>query len=237
MKLKSLILSGAVLVFFLCTQGMAMAHTLTFTDGYGKYQTGLGGEFTATPSAGLNWLLNNYDSKVVAKTGTFQTFCMEFNEHISINTPYNAVLSNAATNGGVSGGGVNKSDPLSIGTAYLYDQFAKGALAGYEYNTSGINESGREASAAALQNTIWWLEGEQGKPNNSFVDLVISQFKGETNAMLDNNGSFAVRVVNLIAKDGTASQDQLAAVPIPSALYLLAPGLLGLIGFKRKYLG
>jgi hypothetical protein len=26
-------------------------------------------------------------------------------------------------------------------------------------------------------------------------------------------------------------------VPIPSALYLLAPGLLGLVGFKRKYLG
>jgi hypothetical protein len=252
MKLKSLILITMVLVAFMCmpliaTADMSTTGTLTTTgnnssggygyDGYGPYQTGQGGEFTLQPGDGLEWLLNNYKLPAMIYTNTFQSFCLEYPEHIYPNTIHSAVLGNAAVYGG--GGAVGGSDPLSQGAAWLYYYFSKGTLGSYDYNT----EAGRHNSASALQNTIWWLEGEASDPGdgNTFRNNVIAMFGGAETAMLDNNGLYPVMVANLWelgheGQDGYQRQDMLVTtgtVPVPPAIYLLGAGLMG-VGVIRK---
>ena len=221
-----------VLFVFLTLTTMAMASQVTFVggSGYGPYQTGLGGEFTLDPSADLEWVLGSYASGISSNVipGTFQTFCLEFSEHVSAYGTYNAALNNAAVLGG--GGAVNGADPISIGTAYLYSEFAKGTLQDYAFTGT---EAERETSAALLQNAIWYLESEGGVgAGNSYFDLVYKEFSDD--AFADNNGKFNVAVLNLTASDGR-HQDVLVATPIPAALWLLGSGLLGLVGLRRTF--
>jgi hypothetical protein len=227
--------------FFSFTQ-MAAADTVTLVggSGYGPYQTGQGGEFTFRPSpinGTLFNFLNNYSMGITRDvnglTNTFQSFCLERNEYISSGGTYDAVLNTAAVDGGVGG---PEPDPISKGTAYLYYRFAKGVLSGYNY---GGSEADREASAAALQNAIWWLEGEN-VPNqaaNPFILLLAPN--GITNPMDDSNGAYGVMVLNLY-KAGYAGnsdylkQDQLIVTPEPFTMLLLGLGLIGVAVIKRK---
>jgi hypothetical protein len=199
------------------------------SGGYGIWQTGNGGEFTFRASG---WDPLPYYSDVAKnqgqqcqQEGTFQTFCLEHNEYISGSTTYDVVLNDRMVNGGVGPQG----DPLSRGTAYLYHEFQNGTLAGYNYSNTGIG--GRSASAQALQNAIWYLEDEEGGAlSDSYEDMLIAQFGSVANAKLDNNGLFAVAVLNVYA-DGHAGdqdyrcQDALVCTPVPAGLLL---GLLGL---------
>jgi len=194
--------------------------TVTFKDGYGKWQTGLGGEFTLDPSAELEWVLPFYadvakDQSDVGTTGTFQTFCVEEYENVWANATYSAVLNDRAIAGGVGSAG----DPLSLGAAYLYHEFQNGTLSGYEY----ANSTGRLASAAAVQNAIWYLEDEGGE-ENAYTAMVATLFGSIGEAKADNNGRYAVALLNLY--EGTAlRQDVLVCVPVPGAVLL---GLLGM---------
>lgn len=225
------LISVMVLFVFLTLTTMAMASQVTFVggSGYGPYQTGLGGEFTLDPSADLEWVLGSYASGISSNVipGTFQSFCLEVSEHVSAYATYNAVLNNAAVLGG--GGAVNGADPISIGTAYLYSEFAKGTLKDYAFTGT---ETAREASAALLQNAIWYLEGEGGAANY-YYDLA-KEVLLVNNVFADNNGKFNVAVLNLTASDGR-HQDVLVATPIPPALWLLGSGLLGLVALHRKF--
>ena len=165
-------------------------------------------------------------------SGGFETFCVEFNEHFSPGSTYYYAISQGAINGGVSGG---NPDPLSLGTAWLYLNFAQGTLAGYNYTTG----AGGNASAAALQATVWWLEGEQADPSNTFSAAVISQFGSAAAAMANNNGFYGVGVLNLWgdSRHTQFAQDQLVLVPVPdggTTAMLLGSGLLGLFLFNRK---
>ena len=196
----------------------------------GPYQSGVGGEFNAY-SASLNPVAMGYSPLTMANVGHgmgFETFCMEYNEHFTPGGTYNYAISQAAIHGGVPGG----SDPISLGTAWLYLNFAEGTLTGYFTGN-------RTTNAGQLQNTIWWLEGEQGDPGNgnSFRNLVLAQFGGSAaNAMADNNGFYGVAVLNLYYLDGTLAQDQLV-LDVPDSgttAVLLGVGLLGLFLFHRK---
>ena len=233
-----------LIVFVLLTSFSQKAVALTISTGsnYGPYQAGGGGEFTWAPDSSLAWVLNNYDAKAkgfsnglpgTAPFSTFQSFCIEKNEGFSLNTTYDVVLSDYANYGGV-GGATNNKDPLSKGTAWLYSQFASGILSGYNYTGT---ESQREASAAALQNTIWWLENEISNLSNSniFKQAVLNQFGSFTNAKSDNNGMFSVMALNLTDFAGGKHQDQLVATPEPAAALLLGLGFLGLFGMRRKF--
>jgi hypothetical protein len=164
--------------------------TVSFTDGPGN--TG-GGEFYAATSA----------------NGSFTTFCLEYNEHISFGTTYYYEVSQAAKyNGG------NTMDPLSKATAWLYLQFLNGTLAGYTHTQGAANE---------LQQAFWFLEGETGGVDNDFAKLAATTAGTE-----DNNGFYGVGVMNLWANaDGTgARQDQLIRVPDGgSTLTLLGMGI------------
>lgn len=198
----------------------------------GPYQSGVGGEFNAYSSS-LNPTSMGYSPLTMANVGHgmgFETFCLEYNEEFVPGGTYNYSISQAAIQGGNGPGG---SDPLSLGTAWLYLNFAEGHLAGYDFT----NAANRTANAGQLQNTIWWLEGERPDPGatNAFRQLVIGQFGSAANAMADNNGFYGVAVLNLYYPDGTLSQDQLLLVPDSgTTAVLLGVGLLGLFLFHRK---
>jgi hypothetical protein len=220
-------------------------------SGYGQWQTGQGGEFTLTPSTtptSLNPLGVTLDyagvTRNIGQSGSFQTFCIEENEYIyPYNRPAQGTLSDAAIYGGV-GGRVgspgNTYDPLSVGTAWLYKQFAEGTLDGYDYTTV----DGRHASASQLQQAIWWLEEEVNLDHpaqNIFAAQVLAIYGGEVGARANNVDStghrqIGVMVLNLTYDDGqSVGQDQLVSIPDGGmTLMLLGLGFSGLAVIRRK---
>jgi hypothetical protein len=200
--------------------------TVVRTSGY--YDTSYGGgEFTLK---GSPWANPAHYAAATLVAGGFQTFCMERNEFLS-GQPFDGWLNTAAVNGGLGGG---SPDPISIGTAWLYKQFAEGTLAGYVYTTG----SGRAASARALQEAIWMLEDEMAVDfSNPYISLVITKF-GWPGAKADYtsvNPNYIVRVINLESADGTKRQDMLVYLPDGGmTLILMGGGLLGLALIRRK---
>lgn len=237
MRKKSVLLSLVVAALFVVFAQSALAYQVTTTGGggYGIYQYLSGGEFTLQVDNDLMPVLNYY-SPLTSNQGntinTFQSFCLELNETIKPNTTYNVAFSNAAKSGGI-GGATNKVDPISIGTAWLYSEFAKGTLAGYDFAGTIAQ---RKASAFDLQNAIWMLEDEKAyNANNFFIQAAITMFGGAAAAKADSNGAFNVMVLNLTDDAGKQFQDQLVVVPIPSAIWLLGTAIMGLVGVRRRF--
>lgn len=204
---------------------MASANTMQLTMNYGSRHSGDGGEFNAS-SPDFVPATMGYAAQTTVNGG-FETFCVETNEYFTPGSTYYYGISQAAINGGVSGG---HPDPISKGTAWLYLQFATGKLTGYNYSTG----SGGNASAAALQATIWWLEGEGANPNNQFSTLVMTL----PNYLDDNNGFYGVGVLNLWVDSNHTqfAQDQLM-LEVPdggSTAMMLGLGFLGLFVSRWK---
>lgn len=164
----------------------------------------------------------------------FESFCLERNESFTFGATYYVQISTAAYTGGLGG---PSPDPLGNETAYLYTQFIRQDLAGYDYANTG---PGRVESANALQNLIWFFEDEL--EGNSYTwgltaaeALLAEQFYQD--ALAANwSGIGGVRVLNLYRNaDGTGNrQDQLVMVPLPGACLLCAVGLAALFVGRRK---
>jgi MYXO-CTERM domain-containing protein len=206
----------------------ALAVSAFASDGTGTITTGTytslpGGEFTITTLTGN---LGRAGMAADINLVTFQTFCVEVNEHFAPgSTHYSMTINNVAIFGG-SGG---PSYPLDPRTAFLYWNFRNGTLAGYNYT----NASSRRSSAAALQAAIWYLQGNQsGGANNGFVALA-------NNAVGSGawSGIGDVRILNVYYPDGSRAQDQLTIVPhplpTPGAAALAGAGLLA-AGRRRR---
>lgn len=160
-----------------------------------------GGPFNATVVSGP---IGNYQNNDV-----FVTFCLEAQESLNFNIPYNVVVNDRAILGGVGPAG----DPLAPATAWLYTQWMNGSIAS------------TQANAVAVQQAIWFLENEAGGVNNAFAVAALAS--GWTT--IGN-----VRVLNLTASTGKIAQDVLVMTPAPAAAGLVFVGL-GLIGwFRRK---
>lgn len=243
MKKLSILISVAGV---LCAPALQAALQVTLTQNTALYSYGNGGEFRASGSviAGVNPTLWGY-SPATAQGGVgayFQTFCIETSEYFSPGVAYNISLNSRAMYGGQFPNG----DPISIGTAWLYSQFAAGTLVGLDAlnNPVAYNYAygpGRTLSAGALQQAIWWLEGEAVDPGNTdaFRNAVIAQFGSAAAAEVDANGAYGVLVLNLWDKNtGAVAQDQLILVPEPTTvlagLLLLLPLGASTIRILRK---
>ena len=232
----------------------ANAATITWDN---DYRWGSGGEFTLVDTGlDLSGYADGVTKNVVGSglAGTdfsFQTFCIEYNEHISKGQTVNVSLESGAINGGAGGNknahaGGGMIDPISKGTALLYSQFAQGTLSGYDYNIAGS----RQSSAFDLQKMIWYLEGEiSSLGTNMFTGLLVSAFgagwDSYSSAKMDYTGGEygSVLAANLTKTNGYARQDQLYYNPsedfdrVPDeglTLLLMGLGLSSLWAFKKR---
>jgi hypothetical protein len=195
----------------------------------------------------------------------FQTFCLEISEgvvthnqnlsDVEVSGPhpiYQWSLGTGAIRGGRFGNnGGGPQDDLSAETAFLYQNFWQGTLAGYVYAFG----AGRTASARDLQLAIWYLEDElnssDGTPNglrpsqafltagaNAFI--LAAQTAVSTGAW---SGLGSVRVLNLTTFDAQGqivqAQSVLVLVPLPPAAWLglglmTAMGAVGIIRRRRQ---
>jgi hypothetical protein len=224
MKLKTLLCVGVIAGAFWVNHAMATQVTMQ------TFSSGVSGNYRADPSNDFAWVLGNYVNGKTTDNTWFGTFCVETDEFFSPGSTYNVGLSYQAWQGGSN---TNAGDMLSVGTAFLYSQFARGTLSGFTYNNS--------TSAATLQNMIWWLEDESvpDQSANPFAGLLISKFGSLSNSKVgvDSSGSgYGVMVMNLTSNDGrTLNQDQLVYVPDGGlTIALLGMGLLGLSLIRRR---
>ena len=186
-----------------------------------------GGEFNAVPDAALlsvNPALAGYapaTADLTAGNPNFQTFCIETEVYFYPGTTYNVTISDGILSGGEQ---FPDGEPITLGTAWLYSQFAAGALSGYDYD-----DSGRTTSAGDLQQAIWYLQGEQtslinggsGADGTIFYNAATSALGATINNAA--NGAYGVVALNLWVpnpdgSNGAAAQDQLMVVPDPSAV-------------------
>ena len=214
-----------------------------YWDRIGGYFGGSGGEFTLHNAAPGSLLLTNggFNSGISGKEGpeSFQTFCIEHDEYVhSANSEVLDIWVSTANVDTTPGshawnGGLNTDagDDLDYRTAYLFTQFANGTLANYDYNPLAT----RSQSAEALQNVIWYIEGETTKSwadgDNSLEDKF---YKAAGVANWTDIGN--VRVLQM-GIGGANGQDMLyvTPVPVPAAVLLGILGL-GAAGMKlRKF--
>jgi hypothetical protein len=200
------------------------------------FQSGNGGEFWAhTAPEDLSAGYAGSTSATFGSKSYFATFCLERTEKLVFNSVQAATVASSADKGGVSGG---SPDPLSIGTTYLYSEFAKGTLVGYNYG------AGRISSANLLQQAIWYLEQELSSIGaNPFIDAAIAALGVGSAADLRADaaaGAYGVYALNI--KQGSGyRQDVLVYIPtaVPDGgmtLALLGLGLAGLGVASRRRL-
>lgn len=213
----------------------ASPYTLTM------YMTNNPGGFWADPDGGLEAVLGNYASEAKANAGTrFWTICLETDEYFWSGKKYNASITGTIANGG--GSNTNSGDPISIGTAFLYKQFATGNLdnlmtsyGGFSYNATG---------GTRLQNTIWALENEAGKVADAQLVNLLTAVFGAGNYAGNYLGN-EVMVMNLTRFDGpggdgqagTLRQDMLVLQNVPDSaatLALLGVAFVGLAVVRRR---
>ncbi|MGD0348766.1 MAG: hypothetical protein ABSB84_00390 [Verrucomicrobiota bacterium] len=215
---------------------------VTLYQDLNNYSYSDGGEFKALPNGDLlsaNPTLAGYvpaTADLTAGNPNFQTFCIETGEYFYPGTTYNVTISDEVL---YDGGQFPDGEPVTIGTAWLYSQFAAGTLSGYDYAYG----SGRTASAGDLQQAIWYLQGEAslvngGADGTAFYNAAVSALGA---AAINNpaNGAYGVVALNLWDSSNGGAQDQLMMVPEPSAasfglLLLLPHGLYKVRALSRK---
>jgi hypothetical protein len=192
---------------------------MKFADGYGA-------------SPGGAFVLTDWGQTGTTNKGSFETFCIEYNEYMNYTSTFRVdSISDAAVSGGV-GGAVNGSDPLDARTAFLYTSYIEDQSA--FSSVSGWSSASLTDKGTAMQKAIWFLENEITSTGNALATSLVN---------LANSSGWTdtgrVHVLNLVFDaTGGKAQDQLylAPVPLPAAgwLMLSALGLGGLLTKRRS---
>jgi len=234
MKLKNMGLAGMFLAAGALSPGV-VANTVVLTQT--EYYYADGGEFTAwtSPDSFAKYYAPSTVISVNNQIG-FQTFCVEANVYFWPDVTYSYTEGNVDSQGRA----------LTEGAAWLYSQFAKGVLTGYDFNNT-VQGGSRWQDAGLLQSAIWYLQGGQsgggsfafGGAGNPFYDLAASALgpNFETAAAPDQ---FGVEVMELWDSSDNAYQNQLVFndPPVPdhgATLTLLALSLAGLAVFAHGF--
>jgi len=221
----------ACLVGVLVVSAVQAQMQVTLYQDLSNYSYSDGGEFRALPNAALlsfaNPTLAGYAPATADPTAVnpyFQTFCVETSEYFTPGNTYNVSFSyNIKYQAGLF---LPNGEPITMGTAWLYSQFAAGTLIGtgplpYDYTDGG----GRPTTAGDLQEALWYLQGEAslingGADGTAFYNAAVSALGATINNPA--NGAYGVVVLNLTSGDGNA-QDQLMLVPDPSVVVVPVP--------------
>lgn len=202
--------------------------TLRITVGPGS---GPGGEFQVEPLS--DWDFVPVSLGELTNPFRFETFCLERYEYFQPGQIYHAVLNTGAVCG--DGGGSGSFDPLGEQAAYLYSRFVTGRLDGYDYGPT------RASSADALQDVIWYLEGEIARTWTDADGSLQDKFYQDAMNNAQPGHFYNVRVLNVwehhVGEEYSGlAQDQLVMVPAPGAAAL---GVIGLtvVGALRRRLG
>jgi len=223
---------------------------------------GYGGEFTAVTGAystsstattvsnleKLGYVANTITAPSTTYGNTeagFDTFCLQESVTFKAGTQYYYTESGSLP------------PALTVGSAWLYYEFATGKLSSFAY-TGGSAAT----DAAELQDAIWYLQGET--PYNQYygngtitTDPYLILAEGEFSNSLtkaeaaDSLGGYGVEVMNLNTQSnglGTAVQDQLILTGTPSnngggspvpdgggTLCFLGSAFTGLAFLRRKF--
>ena len=204
MKKLSILFAISMLFAFSLTNALAYHVSVGDQIYFYRFETagsGPGGEFS----------IHLYNNGAVTPK-LFESFCVEHTEYITLGPShgyYIGGISNAAIKGGTS-----TSDTLDTKTAYLFQNWYDGNLKiGYLNNNTDAN---------ALQNAIWYIEGEiSSLPTGRATDYY-------NEAVTYANGSlYGVQVLNMYSSYNSSTgeysglaQDQLV-VPEPGILILL----------------
>jgi len=241
------------------TAAVAFADNTVFLEvgpGFGEtnpYQAGDGGEFTAllqdngvpeAVPAGYSPLAT-YDLGGV--TG-FETFCVQDQVYFYVGSTYDYFISPYLIDPAVGDTNTPVGDfevPLSVGTAWLYQQFATGQLAGYDFLNNDPSNT-RITDAGELQNLIWGLDPHNGDSaptaSSPFANLLIAKFGSLANAeVAETPNQFGVNVLDLVTYNGAGQingiyQDQLiyTSPDAASTAAMLGAALLMLAAVRRR---
>lgn len=173
---------------------------------------------------------------VTGSLGSFQSFCLEYNETIAEAT-YGYTIDRGAIAGGVGGG---NPDPIGAETAELYRQYVAGALG----PTGGQSET---AFNNAFQDAIWYLEEELGDvdfdaataaaSSANFVNLSATAQSLINSVWGTTAGVGRVRALNLFTVTSGANRQSIlyiTAIPLPGAGALAFAGLFGVAAVRRR---
>ncbi|MDX2116380.1 MAG: hypothetical protein SFZ24_12290 [Planctomycetota bacterium] len=202
----------------------------------GAFRDGTGGEFKVVVQTGWLGVTGLAADAIGAgeRSQTFQTFCIETDEFVDLGgTTYHGTINTIANFGGAN---TDQGDPIDARTAFLYTAFRHGTLQGYNY-ASG---AGREASAVALQQAFWFIEGESGGANNAFVALANAAVApgGSWHTQWGPNSIGNVRALNNVQRNANGVviddtvQDFLTLIPLPGATGMALAGL-AVVGTRR----
>ena len=246
-ELKSIKIAGILVLAGALTPTL-IADTVVLTQGPFSFSNG--GEFTATTVPEVA-LLSAYSPYTHTAT-TFQTFCVQDSTDFAPGNVYIYSLSSISLGsdgypGHTTSPGNLNSYALSEGTAWLYSQFARGTLVGYDFS-NGLSQ--RNTDAGLLQSAIWELQGGQsfagsygyvsGGLGNIYYDEALAALGGNLTTAATAATDYGVQIMVLSQYGGGDNgpgyyQNQLVLVPDGgSTVALLGIAISGLAMYRRR---